>query len=105
MTNPSVYPRGYRPRHAADGPDSTPVVARRQADWRPEIQGLRAVAVLLVVVFHIFTDRVSGGVDIFLFISAFFLTGSFTRKMEAGRPSRWGATGFTSSRASCPWRC
>ena len=86
MTNPSVYPRGYRPRHAADGPDSTPVVARRQADWRPEIQGLRAVAVLLVVVFHIFTDRVSGGVDIFLFISAFFLTGSFTRKMEAGRP-------------------
>ena len=28
----------------------------------------------------------SGGVDIFLFISAFFLTGSFTRKMESGRP-------------------
>ena len=86
MTNPSVYPRGYRPRHAADGPDSTPAAARRRADWRPEIQGLRAVAVLLVVVFHIFTDRVSGGVDIFLFISAFFLTGSFTRKMESGRP-------------------
>ena len=52
MTNPPVYPRGYRPRHAADGPDSTPAAARRRADWRPEIQGLRAVAVLLVVVFH-----------------------------------------------------
>ena len=64
MTNPPVYPRGYRPRHAADGPDSTPAAARRRADWRPEIQGLRAVAVLLVVVFHIWMGRVSGGVDV-----------------------------------------
>lgn len=49
------------------------------------MQGLRAVAVLLVVVYHVFTDRVSGGVDIFLFISAFFLTLSFTRKPDDGR--------------------
>lgn len=48
---------------------------------------------LLVVLYHVFTDRVSGGVDVFLFISAFFLTGGLLRRLEAGeRPSvrrRW----------------
>ena len=41
---------------------------------RQDIQGLRFVAVLLVVVYHVWLDRVSGGVDIFLALSAFFLT-------------------------------
>jgi len=86
MTLPSTHSRGHQPRHATEGPAPTPAAGRRRADWRPEIQGLRGIAVLLVVVFHVFTDRVSGGVDIFLFISAFFLTGSFTRKVEIGRP-------------------
>ncbi|GAB2540578.1 acyltransferase family protein [Brachybacterium huguangmaarense] len=54
--------------------------------FRPEIQGLRAVAILMVVCYHIWFDRVSGGVDIFLLISAFLLTGSFVRKIESGRP-------------------
>ena len=30
--------------------------------------------------------RVSGGVDVFLFLSAFFLTGTFVRRLEGGRP-------------------
>lgn len=51
---------------------------------RPEIQGLRALAVLMVVVYHVWLGRVSGGVDIFLFISAFLLTTSFIRKHENG---------------------
>lgn len=53
--------------------------------FRPEVQGLRALAVLMVVTYHIWFDRVSGGVDIFLLISAFLLTLSFTRKAESGR--------------------
>ncbi|MBC9703889.1 MAG: acyltransferase [Enterococcus sp.] len=53
--------------------------------FRPEVQGLRALAVLMVVTYHIWFDRVSGGVDIFLLISAFLLTLSFTRKAEGGR--------------------
>lgn len=53
---------------------------------RPEVQGLRGVAVLLVVAFHVWTDRVSGGVDVFFVLSAFLLTGSFVRRVEAGRP-------------------
>ena len=38
-----------------------------------------------MVLYHVFLDRVSGGVDVFLFLSAFFLTGSFVRRMEDGR--------------------
>lgn len=67
--------------------------ASRRTRHRAEVQGLRAVAVLLVVLYHVFTDRVSGGVDVFLFISAFFLTGGLLRRLEVGeRPSvrrRW----------------
>ncbi|MFE7631767.1 acyltransferase family protein [Kocuria sp. NPDC057446] len=70
-------------------PDTARQVAR-YSGFRPEVQGLRFVAVLLVVVYHVFLDRVSGGVDIFLLISAFFLTLSFVRKLEAGRPLALG---------------
>ncbi|MFJ4207003.1 acyltransferase family protein [Paenarthrobacter sp. NPDC089675] len=54
--------------------------------FRPEVQGLRALAVLMVAAYHIWLGRVSGGVDVFLLISAFLLTLSFTRKLEAGKP-------------------
>jgi peptidoglycan/LPS O-acetylase OafA/YrhL len=40
----------------------------------------------MVVAYHVWLGRVSGGVDIFLLISAFLLTLSFVRKAEAGRP-------------------
>lgn len=53
--------------------------------FRPEVQGLRAVAVLLVVLYHVFMGRVAGGVDVFLFLSAFFMTLSFVRRIEGGR--------------------
>lgn len=62
----------------------------RYSGFRPEIQGLRAVAVIMVVLYHVFLGRVSGGVDIFLLISAFFMTLSFVRKLEGGRPLRIG---------------
>ncbi|WP_258060981.1 acyltransferase family protein [Arthrobacter sp. 4R501] len=56
----------------------------RKPTFRPEVQGLRALAVLMVVTYHVWLGRVSGGVDIFLLISAFLLTLSFVRKVEAG---------------------
>ncbi|MET1089935.1 MAG: acyltransferase family protein [Arthrobacter sp.] len=58
----------------------------RKPAFRPEVQGLRALAVLMVVAYHVWLGRVSGGVDIFLLVSAFLLTLSFVRKAEAGRP-------------------
>ncbi len=49
---------------------------------RPEIDGLRAVAVALVVVYHVTTGRVSGGVDVFLALSGFFLVHSLVGQVE-----------------------
>src|SRR4051794_31956334 len=51
----------------------------------PEVQGLRAVAVLMVVAYHVWFGRISGGVDIFLLVSSFIMTGQFVRKLESGR--------------------
>ncbi len=71
------------PPEAAAGPSRT-----RKASYRPEVQGLRALAVLMVVTYHVWLGKVSGGVDIFLLLSAFLLTLSFTRKVESGQPLR-----------------
>jgi peptidoglycan/LPS O-acetylase OafA/YrhL len=49
---------------------------------RAEIDGLRALAVTLVVVYHVFTGRVSGGVDVFLALSGFFLVQSMTSQIR-----------------------
>ena len=76
-----------RPRIALRPRHQRPVTAARTGTGhRPELHGLRGLAIALVVLYHVFFDRVSGGVDVFLFISAFFLTGSFVRRMEDGRP-------------------
>ncbi|TCK26415.1 acyltransferase family protein [Pseudonocardia endophytica] len=58
--------------------------ARRR--FRPELEGLRAVAVVLVVVYHVWLNRVSGGVDVFFLISGFLVTGGLYRR-AAGKGS------------------
>lgn len=50
--------------------------------FRPEIEGLRTVAAFLVAVYHVWFDRVSGGVDIFFVVSGFLITGSLVRQYE-----------------------
>lgn len=58
------------------------------AIYRPDLDGLRALAVALVVVYHVWFDRVSGGVDVFLLLSAYFLTGALLRRVDSGRGVR-----------------
>lgn len=53
--------------------------------FRPEIQGLRALACVLVVVYHVWLDRISGGVDAFFVITGFLLTGQLVRARARGR--------------------
>ncbi len=53
--------------------------------YRPEIQGLRALACALVVVYHVWLDRISGGVDVFFLLSGFLITGQLVRASLRGR--------------------
>src|SRR5690625_4786508 len=52
------------------------VMMQGEKRFRLEIEGLRAVAALLVAVYHIWFNRVSGGVDVFFVISGFLITTS-----------------------------
>jgi peptidoglycan/LPS O-acetylase OafA/YrhL len=54
--------------------------------FRPDVQGLRAIAVLLVVLYHAGVPWVSGGyigVDVFFVISGFVITGVLLRERSA----------------------
>lgn len=67
--------------------------------YRREIDGLRAVAVLPVILFHAGFDAFSGGfvgVDVFFVISGYLITGILARDLAAGR---FSLPGFYERRA------
>jgi len=83
MTQQGTLPRPAR-QNAAAGHDPA-AKSGRKSTFRPEIQGLRSLAVLMVMTYHIWLGRVSGGVDVFLLISAFLMTLQFVGRYEQGR--------------------
>src|SRR3954454_22852019 len=79
------------PREATAGPRE-PV--------RPEIQALRAAAVLLVAVHHLWPTALTGGfvgVDVFFVISGFLITSLIVRELY--RTDRLSLSGFWARRA------
>src|SRR5664280_803532 len=62
--------------------------------FRPDVEGLRAVAILLVVLFHAGVPRLTGGfvgVDVFFVISGFVITGVLLREHAASGKTRLSA--------------
>ncbi|KQW06678.1 hypothetical protein ASC66_09500 [Leifsonia sp. Root4] len=59
--------------------------SRRVVNLRPEIQALRAVAVIIVVIYHLWPKNLSGGfvgVDVFFVISGFLITAHLLREVD-----------------------
>jgi peptidoglycan/LPS O-acetylase OafA/YrhL len=69
-------------------PSGAPAVATRTAlPYRPDIDGLRAVAVIMVIACHAFPGLLPGGftgVDVFFVISGYLITGLVLAEMRAG---------------------
>ncbi|QNG21552.1 acyltransferase [Rhodococcus triatomae] len=66
-----------------DGSPGGPVRLSAALPYRYDLDGLRGIAIALVVVYHVWFGRVSGGVDIFLVLSGFFFTGMLVRRVES----------------------
>jgi len=56
---------------------------QKAPNYRDDVQGLRAIGVLLVAIYHIWIGRVSGGVDVFFVVSGFLLIGSLSRELQS----------------------
>jgi len=59
-------------------------VAVPRQQYLMEVQGLRTVAALLVAIYHIWLHRVSGGVDVFFVVAAYFLVAGLLRREPVG---------------------
>ena len=83
----------YEPRSRRPAASTTAKAAGTA--FRPEIQGLRAVAVLAVVLYHLWPERLTGGyvgVDVFFVISGYLITAHLFR--DFSRTGRVGLTAF-----------
>ena len=75
-----------RPADSVRSTDPAPDQGPVSGGFRPDIEGLRAVAVLAVVLFHAELPGLGGGfvgVDVFFVISGFLITGLLWREMSS----------------------
>jgi peptidoglycan/LPS O-acetylase OafA/YrhL len=88
------------PLVAPDATTTAPTRPRIRDTTRWDVQGLRAFAVLAVVVYHLWPNRLPGGfvgVDVFFVISGYLITGHLLR--EVHRTGRVALASFWARRA------
>ena len=74
------------PARAPEPASAPPDPVRQERDFRPDIQGMRALAVVMVVVYHLYPSALPGGfvgVDVFFVISGFLITAHLLREYRA----------------------
>jgi peptidoglycan/LPS O-acetylase OafA/YrhL len=84
----------------ANGAQAAPDGKPRQRGFRPDIQGMRALAVSMVVIYHLWPSLLPGGfagVDVFFVISGFLITGHLLREYQ--KTGRVALVGFWGRRA------
>jgi len=84
----------------SEGANSTAGPATPARHFRADIQALRAIAVLMVVIYHVRPERLPGGfvgVDVFFVISGFLITSHLIR--DATRSGRVKLGAFWAARA------
>lgn len=86
-------------------PGDVSASATAKPGYRFDLDGLRAFAIVLVVIYHVWVGRVSGGVDVFLMLSAYFMTASLVRRGEKTlRPGERGGLALGAFYARRFWR-
>lgn len=77
----------------SSGPRAVPGAAATKPAYIPEVDGLRAIAVLAVMVYHAVPEWLPGGytgVDVFFVISGYLISRIILGECAAGRFSLWG---------------
>lgn len=99
IVNVEAHPRSALSRERPQGPSTPPHVAAQPIKASPrrfDIQGLRAICMVQVLLYHAWRIGSPIGVDAFIMISSYLMTSSFVRRSEAGRMpfflERWANT-------------
>ena len=74
-----------KPGHQETGTTQQDGEKPKQRGFRPDIQGMRAIAVGMVVIYHLWPSALPGGfagVDVFFVISGFLITGHLLREYQ-----------------------
>ena len=64
----------------------------RKEQYRDDIQGIRAIGAILILVYHIWVHKVSGGVDVFFVVSGYLMTNQLFKKVS--RDGKIGPVSF-----------
>ncbi|MFC7400966.1 acyltransferase family protein [Citricoccus sp. GCM10030269] len=85
---------------AQQGTETSPAESGRRTGFRPDVQGLRAIAVGVVLIYHAGVPLMPGGyvgVDVFFVISGFLITGLLLKELRDN--GRINLAGFYARRA------